>query len=188
MHGFTMTIQKFGQNWDVDSTVISSVYIISLKQINKSNQKAEVQRSHCFCCGLKCLKQIRKDWKSNGKLVPVRIILVIVLLWCSRCQLAQNRSVQATWSQTLRTRPEDVWVVAEVAGGSTVAESSSGPRGSDAPLLLSRGSPFNRASRLLPSAAPNASRFRPSSKSATHQAMHVMALYEHRRTHMLLEV
>lgn len=79
-------------------------------------------------------------------------------------------------SQTLRIRPEDVWVVVEVAGGSTVAWSSSG-RTSVTPLLLSRGSPFSRASRLLPSTAPNASRFRPSSKSATHMSKKQLYMY-----------
>ena len=80
--------------------------------------------------------------------------------------------------QTLRIRPEDVWVVVEVAGGSTVAWSSSG-RTSVTPLLLSRGSPFSRASRLLPSTAPNASRFKPSSKSATHMNKKQLYMYWH---------
>lgn len=78
-------------------------------------------------------------------------------------------------NHTLRTRPDDVWVAADVAGGSAAARSSSGPRGSDAPLRRSTGSPFSRASRLLPSTAPRVSRLSPSSKSAagTAQKQHM---------------
>lgn len=89
------------------------------------------------------------------------------VILCYKLHWHKTRVVNPFLSLTLRTRPEDVWVVVEVAGGSTVAESSSGPRRSDTPLRLSRGSPFSRASRLLPSTAPSASRFRPSSRSAT---------------------
>lgn len=70
---------------------------------------------------------------------------------------------------TLRMRPDDVWVVVDVAEGSTLGVSSSGPRRSGTPLLLSTGSPFNRASKLLPSTGPKASRFRPRSRSTANQ-------------------
>ena len=94
------------------------------------------------------------------------------------------KSVPRALSLTLRMRPEDVWVAVDVAGGSTGAWSSSGARGSDTPLLLSRGSPFSRASKLLPSAAPNVSRFKPSSTSAAHNktsVMHAMTQHQDRK-------